>query len=668
MHLKEYMANLLATPKILSLNSSMTSNPNTAFALELLQAAKESGSQRSNFIFNTLITLCLLNGEIILAALLFGILVKDWEHKSVVLTQVTAALPEAPETVETSKDVNKARHYDLMSKLSQPQHRTLREIMVPIREKLDKATTEDIGNPEFQEALQSLAYLASLLDERKLPFEQVSSVIHALANCPTVENWIYVKKGRKVTCVPANRYFHDVLFRLIRSLPDKNLEKRSVPIPSSRIASIKYQPIHPVHGMQPPLDLPSYTTLMHYALRNRFSPALAQQVYEHMTIKREHPMRHTRVSHSIFLRAATLYGRKDVTGGAAQVLQDYIGPPHQRPVVPNKPKSSSLPQSLKHAGRSMIKLPPAPPLEIVLKDKHMFSTYLSTLLSCNRQKAVYKLMLRLLPYFSRGYHHNNSPLYRSIRRDTWNQSVANAATLGPYVLCAFVIALTRAGYLSKLMALFKMIFLASSKSLEGEGEGWHVTIPLYTAVLQGRYAAHKRCSRKIRPVSLKRLLQTTNGIYEKVMRNVRSGIKEMGTPDARFYAAVLKILSTLIPAHKSTIQDAKHHLEQARELYADAGLTEEQEPGPLIEKVTEDMQENGYTVPVGFQYLFLGKRMCLFKNPGHTPELERRPFAFKKRRKPGGPYSIPVYNHKKIPLRLHPPPATRVSPKRSPSE
>jgi hypothetical protein len=663
-HFKAYMAKLLATPDILSLNPSMTSHHNTAFALELLKAAKESGSQRSTFIFNTLITLCLINGEIILAALLFGILVKDWEHRSVVLTQMTAAPPEPPEPVQPSKDVHEARRHNLMSKLSKPEYWTLREIMVPIQKRLDKATYRDTNTPEFQEALQSLAYLASLLDERKLPFPQISSVLRGLAKCPTVQNWIWVQKKRGMSCVPTNSYFRNVFYRLIYSLPGKDPKQRSIDILSSSIPSIKYQLVHPVYGMQPPLDLASYNTLIHYALRDRFSPALAQQVYKHMAAKREPPLRHSQATYGVYLRAATLYGRKDVTSGALQDLLNQVDPPNLPPIIPDKPRFDTLPRRLIHAGRSEISLPPAPSLDIIMKDRYLLSIYLSSLLSSKRHKAVHKLMLRLLPYFSRGSHHNNGPAYRPLRSEKWHQSVAAAATLGPHVLCAFVVALTRAGYLSKLMALFKLIFLASSKSREeeGSGKGWYVTIPLYTAVLQARYAAHQRRSRKIRPLSLKRLLQTTNGIYIKVMRNTRSGLSEMGTPDARFYAAVLKILKKLVPAPKSSVQKARQQFEAARQLYADTGKTYGGEPDPLLMRVVEDLQEDGFTVPIGFQYLFLGRRICLLGNHGDSPELERRPSVFNKRRKLGGPYSVPVYNTKSIPLRLHPPPFKKVSP------
>ncbi|XP_006459780.1 hypothetical protein AGABI2DRAFT_116722 [Agaricus bisporus var. bisporus H97] len=670
-HFKEYMANLLGTPKILSLNSSMSSNPSTVFALELLQAAKEGGSQRSNVMFDTLITLCLINGEIILAALLFGALVKDWEHRSVVLTQMTAGLPEAPEATQPSTDVNKASRYHLMTKPLQPQHGTLNDVMAPIREKLAKATIEDVNTPEFQETLQSLAYLASLLDERKLPFDRISSIVHALANCPTVENWVWVTKGRDIVCVPANRYFHDVLLRLIRSLPDEKPRQRSIVISSSKITSIKYRLVHSAHGMQPPLDLATYNTLMHYALRNRFSPALAQQVYEHMTVKRKRPIRKSAVSHGIFLRAATLYGRKDAIGEPLQALPSFFGSLSWQPVVPAKPKVSTLPRRLVPAGRSEIKLPPAPPLEAVMKDRVSFSIYLSALLSCQKQKTVYQIMLRYLPYFARINYTNNAPSYLPIKQDAWNRSVANAASLGPHILCSFIIALTRSLRYHNIMTLFKIILSASEKSMEGEGRGWAVPVTIYTAVLQGRYLAYKRRSRRWipeHPTTLERLLQITNDIYDTVMYDVRNGVEWVGTPDARFYGAVLKILSSLIPAPKSSIKDAKCHLELARERYAHTGLIENRRLEPLMQKVAVDMQEDGYTVPVGFQYLFLDKGMTFFENHSHTPELERRPSAFKKSFKTGGPYSIPIYNHKTIPLRRHFSSRNKTSPKRRTSE
>lgn len=654
--LKHHMENLLATPEILSLNSSMTSNPDTAFALELLHAARKSRSQRTGSMYNTLITLCLINGEIIVASLLFGILVKDWERRSHVLTQMTSPpTSETPEVIPSSEKLNKAYRYSLMDKELQPTPAMLKAIMAPIRKRLAGATPEDVDTPEFQEALQSLANIASFMDRRKLPFSQLSSLIHPLSHCPAVENWVWVMEHKQPVYVPANRYFHGTLLRLINSLPAKHPTKRSVVLQQSHVPCIRFRLIHPTHGMQPPLDLASYNTLIHYALRNRFSPKLAKQIYEHMTVTREPPLSGEALeTFNIYLRSAALCRRRDIVSDVVQVLQPCALPEAWQHLAKTKPEFSQLPRRLKHAGRTEIHLPPAPALEQILADRYTLSTYLSSLISCGQPRFIVQLMFNLLPVLNlRRY---NSPSDEE-RQEKWRQSLARAVALEPHILCIFLTAAIRSGTVNKVHILFKIIVEASRASLvtesEGGENGWNIPIPIYTAMFQAYEVEHERCRQRTGNPDLGRLLRKTTDLYEMVMRDVREDVKGLGKPDARFYNALLNILVKFLPARKFTMDDARNHLAQARRQYAESGFIDDRGYLPLLEKVAADMEANGYPIPIGFQHLFLNKGIRIFGDNGDIPELDRRPVAFPKSTMFGGPYSLPIYNRKSIPIRRY---------------
>lgn len=650
--LRHHMENLLGTSEILTLKPSMSSDPHTAFALELLHAARRSRSQRTGAMFNTLITLCLINGEIIVASLLLGILVKDWELRSQVLTRMsTPPASETPEVAPSSEKLDKTYRYSLSTKTLRPTPGMLKAIMTPIQERLDRATPDDADTLEFQEALQSLAILASFVNERQLPFPQLSSVIRALARCPMVENWIWITGREGPVRVPAYHYFHDVLLRLIRSLPTRAPPKRTVSLRhANKIASIQFKPLDPAHRMQPPLDSPSYNTLMHYALRNRFSPKLAQQVYEHMTVKREPPLPvKSPDTFNIFLRSAALYRRRDITRELLQVLQQYAVADVWQRVVESKPELSQLPRKLKHAGRSKFQLPPAPTLEQILGDNYTLSTYLSSLISCGQPRLVIQLMQQLLPVFAL-----KRNALDTIRQQKWHESLARAIILGPHVLGTFLNAVVRNGVTKKSHLLFKLIIRAAEAShnskLANTIKPWNVSVPIYTTMLQAYRTEFKRNRRKTGTRILGYLLRKTTALYEMVKANISQNTAGPDKLDARFYNTLLKTFVEYLPERRTSVAEASKHLASARREHAKNGAVDDRGYLPLMGEVFADMKAHGYPIPIGFQHLFIGKENSTFSGVDDLPEVERRPFAFSKSKKVGGPYTLPVYNKKSLPI------------------
>ncbi|KAF9449556.1 hypothetical protein P691DRAFT_547520 [Macrolepiota fuliginosa MF-IS2] len=650
--LKHHIESLLGTSKILTLKSSMTSDPNTAFALELLHAARESGSRRTGAMFNTLITLCLINGEIIVASLLFGALVKDWEARSQTLTRMTTP-PEAPQDQLPSEEFDRAYRYSLLTNTLQPTPGMLKAITVHIQERLARATPDDGDTPEFQEALQSLAILASLVDERQLPFPQLSGIIKTLAQCPMTGNWVWVTSHDKTTHTPAYRYFHKILIRLTASLPTKSPSRHAVVGKRlNRPASIRFKLIDPIQRMQPPLDHHSYNTLMHYALQSRFSPKLAKQVYEHLTVKRDPPLPANQDTFNILFRSAALYKRRDIISKPLQTFGQHAAPDVWKKIDECRPNISRLPGRLKLAGRQNLPLPSAPAFHQVLKNNYTLATHLSSLISCGQSRLVVRFMYQLFPIFESKRYHDLPDPEALARQQKWLKSLARAVAFGPHVLGTFLHAIVQHGVTKKSHRLFNLIAHAAKAShdpaVAGKAKPWSISVPIYTTMLQAYKKEFNQCHRKTGTRIFSYLLRKTATLYEMVKADIRHNIPEGGKLDSRFYNALLKVLAEYLPTRRTSVAEASNHLEHVRQQYAKSGFIDDRGLLPLLEEVLADMEAYGYPIPVGFQHLLVGKRVGILKSGDDLPEFERRPFAFSKARRSGGPYTLPVCNTKSL--------------------
>jgi len=269
------LSRIPSNPKGLSHLLSFSRNPNTRFALRLFAVARNTHHRRSSGMFGTLLALCIINGEIILASLIFGFVCKDWQLRNALQRHFDAEDSDTlPETLEERQ---------LYRHLSREKLKPNREHMASILESIDRilsSSRED--KPEHQirvlAALQALTNLASLLDSGQIPFKDVSTLLRTLYRAPRTPSEVWVDgrpqishnsgedkgnisfqedKVNNRSLVPAHAYFHSVLMRL--------------PRPSS--------PSHP----KVPLDLHACNTLIQYALRHRLSPAHAGMVFQYMS-------------------------------------------------------------------------------------------------------------------------------------------------------------------------------------------------------------------------------------------------------------------------------------------------------------------------------------------------------------------------------------------------
>jgi len=185
-------------------------------------------------MFKTLMKLCLINGEIIVASLLFGTLLRDWQSQQL---DSTAAI------VELTPHPAKLNYF-------------LTNICSAIDSHLLSNRTDPDSTLSYAASLQSLANLAHLLDKRLFPSDNVAAILCSMYRCPRGKERVWVPDEGEME---AYSYFHGVMERLIHELPTE------------------------VSRTTLPFDLPTTNTLLHYALRHRRSVPLAEKVIENMT-------------------------------------------------------------------------------------------------------------------------------------------------------------------------------------------------------------------------------------------------------------------------------------------------------------------------------------------------------------------------------------------------
>ena len=662
---KRHMQKLLHDPDVLSVHSHKPSNPNTAFAVQLWLMARKSESKRTRAMFNTLITLCLINGEIIIASLLFGLLVKDWEQRSNNLTAYCQLEKSRQPSFETSKALY-IKH--LSTQDLQPLLDTLTKLLSPIQKKLEEAMSRDVDDPDFQQALQALAVLGDLLNNRQLPFSRVETLIKALYSCPKVDNRVWVRGTTGAMHVPAYQYFHRTLLHLCQNPPThcaqlnrtfilRHAPPRGLDCSSGVrwIRGFNFTPSHPLARMQPAMAVSSYNALVHYALRHRLSATLAKRIIEHMTTQRVPPIRTNKDTLHVLLRTSSLYGQNNFVGSLVYRLRSSgAGVVEQDPIKIR----SSVPSNFRALKEFIdkVRIPSDLSLDQMMHDPFALSTYLSTLVSGGRPRIVIQVMHLLLPFFRYPHMRRRERLDKTMKQK-WEESVANAVKLGPYILSIFLQTLIEGGSSKEVRTLFTLINDAShaSQQMGATGSCWRIPVVIYTQMLESyraEYGLHRR-RMTLDAEALSILFYRVEGVY----RAAKNAMSEEPSPitrlDSRFYNALLKLFAQLLPVKCNSIREARRRSIVVRRQYARTGIVDNRGRTALLEEVVADMIHAGYPIPVGFHHLFLTDGIGMFEGSLKIPELERHPIAYPEFRNIYlTPYTLPVSTRKSYPFRL----------------
>ncbi|KAG1787682.1 uncharacterized protein HD556DRAFT_944516 [Suillus plorans] len=669
----------------------------TRLALQLLLHARQHRQRCYEKTYQFIINICLVQGEIIVASLLFVLLVKDWEMKQAA-TQVreqggawTQALP--------------TRHGLGSLHGSPPSQRMLKMILSKAQKEIMLDPAEESNRPRREAALQALCNIASLLDARSLPYTDVSSVIRALYSVPKDPDKIWVTEFGKGTRVQSYEYTHHVILRLANDFSSSSKGARPEQF-----------------GIVPPLSLESYNALLHYALRHRQSIPLAKRLLHHMEHKRKPPLRPDVTTYNVIIRSGSLLRRNDLTEFALERLRGLmensqhaitVQPPPSLVVAPNGPNvnraESKWAVTLKHQKDGL------PTLEKPLKaDAFTLTSYIQHLTATGNPDIIADILFHVLPELSIIDH----PSWGSVtdeqlvlvRMRTRQMRLVRAVSLGPWFFIAVLNALCKAGKTGLAERVWLLAKQAERASLTGaigiDGnpvKPWCLPIQAYTIMLQCygaearrglelRYtsrptmddwapkfgsnkvrgwasyvlaqsaAARKHRSRRtlalLMGATLYRIMfragiAVCNGLSE--LQNVDKATLNPPRPDARFFNAALEMFGrqpkTFQRSSRTTPAHWRRKVTLGNVQFSRLGVRP-RNWNPFLNRIVKEMHALGFKVPSGFRHLFVGQWPYGFEEHRHRPELNEQPFAFpKSRRSPFRPHALRTLKTRGLPVR-----------------
>ncbi|EKM59546.1 uncharacterized protein PHACADRAFT_205765 [Phanerochaete carnosa HHB-10118-sp] len=504
---------------VLDISNDSFSHPGNAIASLILIHARKYGQERSERMYETLVRACLLHGEIVVAALLFALLVKDWQVNSArKLAEAEAASRANAVVTEESSDTTvygrRARYgLDVDALLRRTaKHRNIpwtsfehapyptAGLLKQITDRIEVIFLEEAdsvgGGEHLQEPLQALTILAMLIEEGDIHFGKLSPLIRTLYKTPKTEHRVWKRQHGKPVQINAYRYFHGVLSRMIKSLKD------------------------PTRMKLPPLDTRACNSLLQYALRHRLSPALASNVLEHMVVHRD--LAPDPITLNVLLRSGTVLRREDISDTALRILRrlnqhDTSALVNLEPCVIFRGNRRQRTATRSSFGHAMIRLREE---NITFPEKMLDSrssmqadevtvvSYITHLTSTGQPDVIPNVLFLILPELATVDHPSWGQLSleeRDITLDsTREESVKRGVALGPLFFTVVLNALTKTGKTGLAERVWLFAKTAERASwidgfLPGT-EPWCLPVSAYTSIMQC-YANEGRKGLPIRKVT-----------------------------------------------------------------------------------------------------------------------------------------------------------------------
>jgi hypothetical protein len=672
----------------------------TRLALKLLLHARQHRQRCHEHSYQFIINMCLVQGEIIVASLLFVLLIKDWEMKRAVTqireqeTTLTGGLPA------TRREPGSLR-------VIPPSKGILKMILSKAEEEMMLDPADETNRPRREAALQALSNIAGLLDARLLPYTDLSSVIRTLYSVPKDADKVWVTESGNKANVQAHRYIHRVLLRLARESSGSSAGDR--PERSDTM---------------PQLSRESYNALLHYALRHQQSIPLAKELLHSMEHKRNPPLRPNISTYNVMIRSGSLLRRNELTERALEELrkleENYrhaimVKP---SPVVSIARRRRSKVQSAEESKWTIaLKHQTAgdPPMQIPLKaDAFTLTSYIQHVTATGNPEIVAHILFRVLPELSIIDH----PSWGSVteeqraimRTKTRQMRLMRAVSLGPWFFIAVLNALRKAGK----TGLAERVWLLAKQAEHASWTGaidingnplkpWCLPIHAYTIMLkcynaearrglelrrsakqkandwtpkvgrnqvQGwakfvltqKAAARKHGSRRTLALLMGVMLYRNmhyagmavyNALYE--LRGVGQAALKPPRPDARFFNAALEMFGRQPRTFQRSSRNApahwRHKATLANVQFSRLGV-KPRNWNPFLGRIVTEMHALGFKLPSGFKRLFTGRWPHGFEEYRHRPELNKQPFAFPKSRKsPFRPHALGTLKTRGLPVR-----------------
>jgi hypothetical protein len=671
--------NMSLGPMVLELQNVLPSDPLTQLAVRLLSSAREHRWQRTTGMYESVLRACLIQGEILVASLLLVLLFKDYQlRRACSCVAAEADRVGAPDTIAY-----------IHSKIPEAPSRGFKTLPYNCSHSLFKTFTEflkkhctEVDDPLFSEASQALGNLASALDARMIPYPNLSALIKILYSYPQCQHtiWITLPSGDQQSR-NAYHYFHEVLQKLLWSLPDQ-------------------RPLDPNTSL-PALNLESYNALLNYALRHRHSLAHADRVLHHMTEFRRPQLAPNIDTYNILLRGSTLMRRNDIAEKVLQIVRSWIPcneldifllhfPPRTFPGRSSRIRSRTAKSQfrryrqrfhilLEEIHKNELNIPR--PKELLELDNTFLTSYMAHLVATGRPDAVAIVITRVLPEFE--------PLQKGAMLEEgnakWQKSVDRGVTLGPHFFAVALNALHKAGLRKFAERFWTLARAAEARSSAGsDAVPWCLSVHAYTAMLQlyaneirrwnvgnmatrTRWSGHPRRPRNPKRALLglrrgmkvfRALLLATDRVRGAAVRASNKGREWKRAPappkpDARFYNAALNLVSRqpgMCPrSSRSGPSRWRSLLAKARQRFL---LTGQKPRGwtPELEEIAKSLGNSGYMLPIGIRLRLVGRDEQVSSQDRR--DIGTRPYSFG-RFVPArfAPHRIPTMKRKGLPLR-----------------
>ncbi|KAI0069248.1 hypothetical protein BV25DRAFT_119063 [Artomyces pyxidatus] len=683
------LKSVLKDETVLDIRYVMPADPLTAFTVRLLRGARQHRWQRTQSMYDTAISACLMQGEIIVASLLLAILFQEFSLGRAASQQARSEVSDDRSAKEVSVHLPRRGHRLLPTKLP---YLSFQETIRFIGEQRSR----DVDDPLFQDSTQALANLAALLDARELPMKHLSSLIKLLYSYPRNDLEVWIKlRGGEPRSYNAYLYFNAVLVRLCRNLPTE------VPREGSRPS---------FHLRLPALDLESYNALLNYSLTRRHSLQLADRITTHMVSQRRPPLSPSIVTYNIFLRGSTLMRRNDISKKVLEALARNMSPEDRRASLLSfgkhhdssskrdaygisAAKKTAIDRGVRRIQMGNTAIPDADTR--ISASPHSLVAYIKYLVVTNRSAAVGDILFNLIPELVSVDHPEwgelpgevRDRLRRQQRRQSREGSVKAAVGYGPHFFAAVLHALCKAGKTGLAERVWTLAKAAEQASWDTPNP-WCLSIHAYTSMLQV-YASEARKGLQMvpsKPTALAMRWQPTSAtkanavgwahfilsnqvwrssdrrrspmgmrmghrlylsmqlgsqsIYESLQLLQAEGRPlpkklEPPVPDERFFNAALDVFGRRAGIHTrrtyATRAYWRRRLRRAQRRFLDTGA-QSHHWSAKVEQIALDMHAAGYSIPAGFQEMFVGRWET--RDPAGDAVLVRRkdpPFSFGRR-------------------------------------
>jgi hypothetical protein len=694
------------------INPEAVKDDGLRFALTLLLRARGNNQRCSDRAFETLVSFCLMQGEIIMGSLLFVLLVKDFEIRGQKAQEIKAKITEQEVCQGTACPKLLDRWQDLLRSRIPP-NRLLKAIVRRCEEELSYDSGSEEGEARRAEALQALANLAGLIHNRSLPFTDISCLLRALYSCPKVPDKVTVIEDGRERWTNAHRYFHHVIFRLTNRLP----WKKGKDPPDNHTG----KQVSVSHAM-PTLSRETYNTLVHYALRHRLSVSLAQNIMHHMEHVRRPGLKPDITTYNIFVRSGTLLRRNDMVTFALEELRKLKENKRHGIMVQSDP-----PAHLSNRGSVTPKLSNilsvSPRSSCIAADVFTLTSYVTHLTSTGNPHVVASILFHVLPELSIVDHpawgdnppsaHERAVMAHRARQERLHRSIS----LGPWFFTSVLNALCKAGKTGLAERVWLLAKQAEKASWVKRGEqgpeivqGWCLPVHAYTIMMQ-LYAMEARKGLRVRAglqdapnprnsgsgkwqpktphgkervkgwayyvlakdaiarrhrsrrtlglrmgtVLYRSMFRAAKDVYDSLTRLIPSSQPQVYQlqPDARFFNAALAMFGRqpgmVRRAAKTGRAHWRHKEGKAMVRYSRRG-TVPRKWNPFLKRVVQEMLGAGYELPEAFRRLFVGSwAFGSFNRPGR-PVLNQQPLAFPMPRKKFLPHALQTHKDRGLPV------------------